>query len=409
MERLSGAEEELSDEWIVDHFDYLSPVFARDLHPTLARMRQLCPVARSDQHGGYWVASRYEDVVRVAQDWRTFSSGLGVAIPDDPNITVTAIPEHVDPPLHREYKRLINAHFTPAVVGRYEGPTRAIVTRFIDGFVERGRCDFMAEFATPFPGLAFFQLVLGAPDDRVGELNEMATGVSMPTNPHRKACWEGLTAWIEEFVAARRRQPGKGDVVDAILGAEIDGRPITGGEIVGMIVLLILGGLETTAGALGHFLIRFCREPEIPALLRERPELVPDAVEELLRLEVPFIAVGRTVRQDGEVGGRQVRAGDKVMISWASANRDEDEFECPAEFRLDRSSNRHIAFGVGPHRCAGSNLARLNLRVAVHEIVQRLGDLRLDIPEAEIPFHQAYNRAPLALPITFTPGARTNA
>jgi cytochrome P450 len=398
----------LTDEWIIHHFDYLSPDYARELHPTLARMRSLCPIAHSDQHQGYWVATKYEDVLRVAQDWQTFSSQLGVGIPGDES-GMTAIPEHIDPPLHREYKRLINAYFTPAALRPLEAPTRALVTGLIDEFVERGRCDFMAELAAPFPGLAFFQLILNAPDDRLRELNELAAGLSNPNHPDRRGCFVGLTTWIGEFVALRRGRPRKDDVVDAILHAEIDGRPITEDEIVGMILLLILGGLETTAGSLGHFMIRFCREPEIPDLLRRQPEVLPEAVEELLRLEASFIAIGRTVRHETELGGNPIGPGEKVLINWASANRDEDEFECPAEFRLDRSSNRHLAFGAGPHRCAGSNLARLNLRVAVEEIVRRLDGLRLEIPEAEIPFHNAFNRSPLALPIGFTPGPRVGA
>jgi cytochrome P450 len=398
----------LTDEWIIHHFDYLSPDYARELHQTNARMRSLCPIAHSDQHEGYWITTKYEDVLRVAQDWRTYSSQLGVGIPGDDS-GMTAIPEHIDPPLHREYKRLINAYFTPAALRPLEAPTRELVTRMIDGFVERGRCDFMADFASLFPGLAFFDLVLNAPGDRLRELNDLAAGLSNPNHPDRRGCFVGLTSWIGEFVAARRSQPRKDDVVDAILHAEIEGRPVREDEIVGMILLLILGGLETTAGALGHIVIRFCREPEIPELLRGQPDVMPDAVEELLRLEAPFVAIGRTVRHQTELGGNPVGPGEKVLISWASANRDEDEFECPAEFRLDRTSNRHLAFGAGPHRCAGSSLARLNLRVALEEIVRRLDNLQLDIPEPEIPFHNAFNRSPLALPITFTPGTRVGA
>jgi cytochrome P450 len=406
MDTSPAAGEPITDEWIVDHFDYLSAAYARDLHGTLARMRHGCPIAYSDQHGGYWIATKYDDVLRIAQDWQTYSSELGVGIPSD-HITVRAIPEHIDPPLHREYKRLINAYFTPTVVARCEADTRAIVTALIDAFVDRGECDFMKELATPFPGLAFFQLVLNAPHDRVVELSALSAGATIPGNPDAKACWDGLTSWIDEFLTDRRRAPRQDDVVDAILHAEIEGRPITDAEVMGMVLLLILGGLETTAGALGHFMIRFCREPEIPALLRRQPELVPAAVEELLRLEGPFIAVGRTVRADTELDGRPVKAGEKVMVSWASANRDEEEFACPDEFRLDRPRNRHIAFGAGPHRCAGSNLARLILAVAVEEIVQRLDDLELAIQEDDIQYHHAFNRSPLSLPLRFTARERT--
>jgi cytochrome P450 len=404
----SSSADSITDGWCVERFDYLSPELARELHPTLARMRELCPVARSSEYGGHWIVTKYEDVLRVAQDWETFSSELGVSVPAT-QMTVQAIPEHIDPPLHRVYKRLINAYFTPAAVAPYEEPTRALVTRLIDEFIEAGTCDFLKEFARPFPGLAFFDMVLGAPSDQLAEINDLATRASVPNNPDAKECWAALTKWINDFVELRRGQRPRGDVVDAILNAEIEGRPVTEAEILGLILLLILGGLETTAGALGHFMIRFCQEPEIPALLRRQPELVPTAVEELLRLEGPFIGIGRTARYDAEIGGRQIKEGEKVLIYWASANRDEDEFQGAASFDLNRPTNRHIAFGAGPHRCAGSNLARLNLRVAVLEIIRRLTDLRLLAPVETLPFHSAFNRSPLSVPVSFTPGPRLGA
>ena len=401
------AVEPLSEEWCAHHFDHIAPELAQNLNETLAYMREHHPVARSQAYGGFWVITRYEDVLRVAQDWRTFSSAHGVSVPDT-KMVVKAIPEHLDPPLHREYKRLINAWFTPAVVAAYEAPTRALVNQLLDQVIEAGECDFMAALARPFPGLAFFELVLNAPSDRVAELNEMATAASIPTNPDRGASWRTMYQWIAEFVAARRAQPPKGDVVDAVIAAEIEGRPIADDEIIGVIQLLILGGLDTTAGALGQFLIRFCQEPELADLLRREPERIPDAVEELLRAEPPFIAIARTAMADVEIGGHQIRQGDKVLIYWASANRDEAEFACPAHVDLDRESNRHLAFGAGPHRCAGSNLARLNLKVALEEVLRRLHDVRLagDGDGADIHFHSVLNRAPLAVPITFTPGPR---
>ena len=191
-----------------------------------------------------------------------------------------------------------------------------------------------------------------------------------------------------------------------MLAAEIEGRPITQDEAIGVVQLLILGGLETTAGALGQFMIRFTREPALPERLREHPEEVPAAVEELLRLEPPFIAIARTATCDTEIGGHAIAAGDKVLVYWASANRDAAEFPCPADVDWGRTSNRHLSFGAGPHRCAGSNLARMNLRVAVEEVVRRLHDLRLQEGAEPIPFHSALNRAPLTVPITFTPAAR---
>jgi cytochrome P450 len=385
-------------------FDHLSPALAASLHETLAELRERDPVAWSDEHGGFWVVTRYEDVLRVVQDWRTFSSAEGVNVPA-PTAPVNAIPEVMDPPLHREFKRLINAWFTPAVVARYEDGIRAIVTRLIDGFVADGRCEFMDAFARPLPGLAFLEHVLHAPPGDVVRLNALASAASTPGHPQRAEGWQGMAAWIGDLVAARRADgpAGQGDVVDAVLAARIEGRPITDHEILGVIQLLIFGGLDTTAGALGQFMIRFCDDPAVPELLRAHPDLLPGAVEELLRLDPPFVAVARVATCDTEIGGRRVEAGQRVLVSWASANRDEAEFACPHAFDLERTSNRHLSFGAGPHRCAGSNLARMNLRIALEELLARVRDARL-ADGATIEYHQALNRSPHAVPITFTPG-----
>ena len=398
--------EQITDDWVSHHFDHLSPVFARELHPTLARARSLCPVAHSDQHGGFWVLTKYEDVLRVAQDWETFSSELGITVPyQPPASSMKILPVAVDPPLQRTFKRLVNAHFTPAKVGPWEEPTRVLVNQLIDAFIERGECDFMTEFARPLPGLAFFNFALHAPTDELEQVNHWATLASLTHLEESRDGLMKLAGWIAKFIERRRADGPRGDVVDAVLDAEIDGRAITLQEAIGTIHLLILGGLETTAGVLGATMMRFCEHPEIPALLRARPDLIPQAVEELLRLDGSFICIGRTARHDTELNGHPVQAGERVLMYWASANRDEAEFAAPDAFDLDRERNRHIAFGAGPHRCVGSNLARMNLRVAIGEVVRRLHDIKLQ-PGADIDFHSTFNRAPLSVPITFTPGER---
>jgi cytochrome P450 len=397
----TSTDDPLSDDWCAHHFDHLSPELASDLHETLSRMRAGHPVARSDRHGGFWVVTRRDDVLRVAQDWQTFSSAHGVGVPYAP-VAVPAIPEHVDPPRQKAYRQIINAYFTPKAVAGFEQATAALVDRLIDGFVDDGTCDFMADFARPFPGLSFFDLVLGAPADDVAMLNDATMRATNPLTPDRAAAWSTINEWIDAFVARRRSGPRRDDVVDAILAAHIDGEPLTHAEIIGMIQLLILGGLDTTAGALGAFMIRFCADPEIPSLLRRSPELIPTAIEELLRLDGPFLAIARTATNETEIGGRPIAEGDRVLIYWASANRDEDEFGCPHAFDLDRERNRHLAFGAGPHRCAGSHLARMNLRIAVDALVRRLEDLALRDPAQPIPFHSVLNRTPLEVPITFT-------
>jgi cytochrome P450 len=365
-------------------------------------MRSLCPVTRSDRYGGFWVITRYEDVFRVAEDWETFSSAHGLTVPVAP-IAVSNLPTESDPPLHRYYKRLINPYFSPNAALQWEPKTRELVTRLIDGFIEKGRCEFMADFAHVYPALSFFDFALNAPADEIERVAYLASKTSSPNDPEAAACWAGLSDWISQFVEQRRNGPSLGDVVDAVLHADIDGRPITDYEIVGLVQLLVLGGLETTAGALGLAMVRLCDQPEILTHLRNQPELIPTAIEEFLRLDPPFIAEARTAMRETEIGGHQIKAGEKVLMYWTSAGRDEEEFPDPDTFIMDRPKNRHLTFGVGIHRCAGSNLARMNMRIALEEIVHRLQDLRLE-DGADIRYHVTFTRAPLSVPIVFKPG-----
>jgi cytochrome P450 len=394
----------ITDEWCQHHFDHLAPELAAALPETMARMRSMCPVAHSDRYDGFWVVTDYEDVLAVAQDWETFSSAHGLTVPPSP-IAVRNLPVEIDPPLHRIFKRLINAYFTPAAVAPWEDRSRALVTDLVDAFVEEGQCDFMTDFARPYPALSFFEAAINAPAEEVARVAYLASKSGTPNDPEAAVCWMALSQWINDFVEQRRRSGRKGDVVDAVIEAEIEGRPITQEEIIGTVQLLVLGGLETTAGALGSMMIRFCAEPDLAEMLRRAPELIPHAVEEMLRLDGPFISITRTVMRDTEIGGHALKAGEKVIIYWAGANRDGTEFPDPDRFDIDRKQNRHLAFGAGPHRCAGSNLARLNLRVALEELLPRLRDLKLQ-EGADIHFHSTFNRAPFSVPICFSPAAR---
>ncbi|MCK9927747.1 cytochrome P450 [Frankia sp. Mgl5] len=395
----------MPDEWCLKDFDHLSTDLAAVFPETMDRMRTLCPVTHTGQHGGFWVVTKYGDVLDVAQDWESFSSAYGLAIP--PSTThVRNIPVEVDPPEQRVYKKLVNSHFTPKAIAGWEAPARALVTDLIDEFIERGECEFMDDFARPFPSLSFFKFALDAPTEDLDKVSFLASKASLPNDPLGKECWAGLSEWINGFIEQRRQRPPRGDVVDALLKAEFEGRPLTQKEIVGIVQLVILGGLETTAGALGLMLLRFSRQPEIPAYLRAHPERIPAGVEELLRLDGPFIAIARTATRDIELNGRQISKGDRVLIYWASANHDDAEFPNPKTFDIDRSPNRHLAFGAGPHRCLGSNVARLNMRIALEELLRRMDDIRLR-EDADIHFHSTLTRAPLHLPITFTPGPRS--
>jgi cytochrome P450 len=413
----------LAEEWCLHHFDHLSEELAQDLPGVMARMRRLCPVARSEEHGGFWVVSSYDEALAVAQDWATYSSAHGLSVTANPGL-IRNLPVEADPPEQYIYKRLVSPFFTPSAVARWESGTRGLVNELIDSLADAegsaggngagedsadgGRAEFMDAFARPLPSRAFFQFAINAPAQDLDRVCYLASKSSTPKDPLARECWAGLHQWVRDFVAARRAQPPRGDVVDAVIAADIGGRPIADDEIAGTVQLLILGGLETTAGALGLAMVRLCRDRELQRTLRGNPRLIAAAVEESLRIDPSFVSVGRTAIKDAELAGRAISSGDKVLIHWASANRDAGEFTGPDAFDLARERNRHLAFGAGPHRCVGSSLARMNMRIALEELLRRLDDIRLDgtrLPGGDatgIRYHAGLTRSPLSVPITFS-------
>jgi cytochrome P450 len=166
-------------------------------------------------------------------------------------------------------------------------------------------------------------------------------------------------------------------------------------------MLLVLGGLETTSSAFGHMMLRFCADPELAAVPRRCPEMLPETLEELLRVDAPVVAIGRTATRDVQLRGRTIGKGEKLIVLWAAANHDDDEFPCPEVIDTDRAAKRHLTFGAGPHRCVGSNVARLLLRVGFTELLRRLDDIQLEADPETVPFHPAFTRAPEVVPIRF--------
>ncbi len=400
MEQAPSAVGAQSDEWFTQHFDHLSAEVAQTMPDTMARMRSIGPVTHSEAHDSFWVVAGYEEAVDAAQNWASFSSEHGLSATNSQTY-IRNLPVEVDPPAQRVYKRMLNPHFTPAAVSQWEPQTRAMVTRLIDAFIDDGECEFMDALARPLPSQAFFEYVIGAPAEDLEKVAYWAATSSIPQHPQAAEHGAALYGWIKDFIATRRTQPPRGDVVDAVSNAAVEGRPITEDEIIGSIQLIMLGGLETTAGVLGQMIIRFCRQPEIADLLRGRPELIPEGIQELMRLDPSFVAIGRYAVKDTELGGKTIKAGDRVLIHWASANRDGREFANPDEFDLSRQ-NRHLSFGVGPHRCLGSNLAKMNMRIVLEEVLRRMDNIRL-ADGAEIRYHAALTRSPASVPITFTP------
>ena len=405
-------------EYFEQHYSLKDPHLADHMWEVVDHLRATCPVAHSDaptESGGagrgMWVLTRYADVLEVAQDWRTFSSdyrmlmeaeAFSAGVGDTPPIST-------DPPLQRDYRRLMNPFLSPQAVAGYEPKVRGIVTELIDDFIEDGHCDLAGQLAYLVPARMLYRAVFGIDDEdqlqRTLQYNKMMIESTDPVERGQAAgAWMN---WVDELIERRRASPRRVDVIDALLHGSVDGRPLTGEEVSGAVRLLILGGFFTTNDAIGSAMMMLIERPDIQERLRRDPGLIPKIFDETLRLEPPVVSLFRVCTRDVELGGRQLKKGDAVLIHFGGANRDPDEFDGPAELQFGRSPNRHLSFGGGPHRCIGSNVARLNLRIVFEEVLSRLRDIR--ITEGDRPHYAppSFARGPEYLPISFTPGPRS--
>lgn len=384
------------------HFDASAPELKENLYEVLAYMRSHSPVARSDQHGGFWVLTRYEDVWAAALDHETFSSARGVSIPQSPN-RVLLPPLEIDPPTQREWRKVFMPFFTPNAMSAQEPHVRAIVSRFLDRFIDKGSCEFVEDFARYYPATVFFQLVLGIDNDELDTLLGWAHSVGVEVgSPAAAEAYRNLHQWSEALFDRRRGNAGlRHDIVDALLEAESRSQ-FPKDQLVAAILLLLFGGLDTTKVALSNIMVHLLRRPELFEHFRTHPEQIPAAIEEFLRLEAPATGLARVVTRDVVFNGQQMKAGDWVLLSWASANRDHKAFERADELVFDRKFKRHVAFGAGTHLCIGAPLARLELKVAIEELCKRMSSPRL-LEGTKLEYEVGFQRHLKALPLHFTP------
>jgi cytochrome P450 len=395
----SGAEEYGDTPSLMDLF---SPGFADDPHPAYHRMQTECPVQRAPGvFGGYSAnVSRYEDVMWALRHPEVFSSKDVVNIGND----MPLIPLSVDPPDHRKYRRLLDPEFSPTKMTALEDESRALVNRIIDEFVGRGECEFHEDFATPLPSTIFLALV-GLPQTDLPQFLQWRDDTIRPDATHpeeaqqiREAAGHAITAYFETALEEKRRNPDD-RLLSRIVTGEVDGRPLTQAELLGTCHLLLLGGLDTVTATLDCMIAYLAQHPERRRAVVADPELMNAAIEELLRHQTPVMMVPRILAQDVELGGVCLAAGDGATLLLGAANVDEAEFDDPDEVRLDRGTNRHLAFGGGPHRCLGSHLARMELRVAMEEFHKRIPEYQL-ADGAEIHFSPGIRQAD-NLPLVF--------
>lgn len=387
-------------------WDMDDPKYAQDPYPLYEQFRTHCPLGRAEGHGGYWVLSRFEDIRFVYDNPEIFSSHPN-GIPANLGQDRPMIPLEIDPPEHAYYRRILAPLFGPARINPLENQLRALVTELIDGFIEKGSCEFVAELANPFPTRAFLSL-MGWPLEDAPMFLQWADDIirGVPGDPEasmarREETGLAFYTYFAEIVDARTEERGD-DLVSALLDATYAGeRELSQFEILDIIFLLLIAGLDTTKSVLSNGIAWLAEHPEERQRLIDDPGTIPLAIEELMRWEPPIIP-GRRVTRDVEMHGMTLREGDRVMLLTGATGRDSDQFENADAVILDRHPNHHLAFGAGVHRCVGSHLARLELRIVLEEIHRRLPDYR--VPDGEqIVRHLGGVRGVDRLPLVFTP------
>jgi cytochrome P450 len=343
--------------------------------------------------------------MEVLQDTSRFSSRGKKGTEDEPDLP----PFDADPPLHGEYRRLLQPYFSRQAAAAGEPIARAVVNRLIDEFIESGTCDAVQELTKPFSlEMKWHWLVnvLGvAPDNRENVEEWVEIWLHRHFEPEFEDAKLGLISWVESAIARRRSEPRRDDLLDVLLHGEVDGRRLTEDEARGMMIVLIHGGIFATGGTIANILFRLAVYPDLQDTLRSRPQLLPSAIEELMRIEPPVTGIARYCTRDTEIGGQKIRAGERVFYLIPAANRDPDEFENPLQIDFERRKNPDLAFGAGRHRCPGATIATVNVRVALEELLKRLNDFR--VAPGGTPRRSTGNEWRLdSLPLSFSPGAR---
>jgi cytochrome P450 len=335
-----------------------------------------CPVARVDElYGGFWAVMGQAELVRAAHATDVFSNVV-------PLFATRRPPLECDPPEHRFYRRMLNPFFSRERMAAMEPEVRACAVEMLMPLIDAREGDFAASFSHPFPTRVLCVL-LGLPDEDWKMLNDWSVAVdrrgghSAPGDPERHAAGEELRPYMHALVEERRQRPGN-DIVSGIVHGDPDLPALEDEAIVGIVMMLLSAGHNTTTSAIGNLVLRLAEDRELQERLRADPELIPAAVEESIRIDAPQQAMRRVAKTDTEIGGQKMAAGDWVWLVFGAANVDAEAVECPAEFRLDRGANRHHGFGRGIHLCIGAPLARLQVRVVVDELLARTSVIELN-------------------------------
>jgi cytochrome P450 len=365
-------------------------------------MRSASPVVHTDRFLGCYMPTTYEAVRQIAHDTEHFSSRRVIVRDERPEVAKNAAPPITsDPPEHKPAKQLLLPPFTPDAMKKLEPRVRAICNELIDEFIKDGKVDAAARYTKHIPVRAIAHM-LGIPEsdgDLFIKWIHMILELSIKNEMMLKQAAEEMTAYFQAHIEERKKKPGD-DLITYLLNARgKDGQPLEDTHVLGSLRLLLIAGIDTTWSAIGASLWHLAQTPSDRQRLIAEPSLMPTAIEELLRAFSP-VTMAREVTKETTIEGCPVKAGNMVLLSFPAANRDPAIFPDADKVVIDRRENRHAAFGLGIHRCVGSNLARMEMQVAIEEWLKRIPDFRLD-PAGTVTWSQGTVRGPRQLPILF--------
>jgi cytochrome P450 len=353
-----------------EELDWFNADHCARLDDELTWARAQCPVVHTNFNGGMHVVTRYEDLRTVAEHPEIFSS----TTPGVGDVPIALPPLDLDPPLHREFRNFLNRPFSRSSLLRYQPVIEKLADDLIDGFISAGRVEFVSGFAIPFTSGSLAKVVLD--DDNEERLQRAVAAVTGCSVDQSAEGFGAVAAIAAELMAEREAEP-RDDFLQSLVDATVEGgRPLTQMERLGVVTVLLLGGLDTTRGALTYIGRFLAEETGLEERLRQ-PDWAKRDLDELLRFTSTVSVMGRLVTRDNDLLGVPLKAGDRLAVHWRSGNRDEAKFPQASQLDFDRERNPHAAFGIGIHRCVGQHFARLQLEIAVSRLLARLTSFRI--------------------------------
>jgi cytochrome P450 len=387
--------------------NFFDPAVSACPQPVYRRMISGCPVARAAITGGPVIA-RYEDVMWALRHPEIFSSAMDLQVALGTERPM--IPQQVDPPEQTKYRKLLDPRFSKKRMLELAPKVRADANSLIDTFIDKGECEFDRDFAIPLPCNAFLHL-MGLPAEELDHFLALKDGIIRPhmkepdpvkAQEIRLETGKGIYAYFRDFIEVRRGDP-QDDLMTYLLQAELGGEKLSDNEILDICFLMLLAGLDTVTATLGCNIAYLAANPVQRRELGTHEEMIDGAVEELLRWETPVTGVPRVLKQDVTLHGLEMKEGELVTLLLGASNVDDEEFGNPEDVDFARERNRHIAFGAGAHRCLGSHLARMELRVALEEWHHRIPEY--EIKAGETPTYSSGIREVQYLPLVWPTGS----